>query len=111
MEDWTDGDWHNRQKVRQFYHDHYARVRAMVPKENLVEHTPKDGWGPICKLLGREIPKEPYPHENEGDITWRRHFVGNMIMFGIFWGRIIATGGAAYYAAKYLGILKNFNLE
>ena len=65
MEDWTDGDWHNREKVRQFYYDHYAAVREMVPKDRLIEHTPKDGWEPLCKFLGKPVPGVPYPHVNE----------------------------------------------
>ena len=24
----------------------------------------KEGWKPLCKFLGKEIPDKPFPHEN-----------------------------------------------
>lgn len=46
------------------YEKHNANVRATAPKERLVEWTPSDGWGPLCKALGVPVPSEPFPHAN-----------------------------------------------
>ena len=43
---------------------HNADVRATAPRDRLVEWTPGDGWGPLCKALGVPVPSEPFPHSN-----------------------------------------------
>ena len=47
------------------YEAHNAQVRARVPSSKLLEFNVKDGWGPLCKFLGKEIPSEPFPFVNE----------------------------------------------
>jgi len=49
------------------YERHNADVRANAPRDRLVEWTPKDGWGPLCKALGVAVPAEPFPHVNTTD--------------------------------------------
>jgi hypothetical protein len=49
------------------YERHNADVRATAPRDRLVEWTPKDGWGPLCKALGMAVPAEPFPHVNTTD--------------------------------------------
>lgn len=46
------------------YEAHNARVRRAVPPERLVEWTPSDGWGPLCRALGVPVPSEPFPRTN-----------------------------------------------
>jgi len=46
------------------YERNNARVRATVPASRLVEWTTKDGWGPLCAMLGVPVPAEPFPHAN-----------------------------------------------
>jgi len=42
-------------------------VRAIVPKDRLLIHNSKQGWGPICKFLElRRCPRTPYPRGNDG---------------------------------------------
>lgn len=64
---WTGGDIFNQVKLRQGFIDHYASIRAIVPKENLLEHEPLDGYEPLCRFLGKEIPamNTGYPKINE----------------------------------------------
>jgi hypothetical protein len=66
---WTGGDFENRDKLRQGFLDHYAHVRAVVPKENLLEFEYKDGWEPLCKFLGKDVPAGPYPRVNDAQAT------------------------------------------
>jgi hypothetical protein len=64
---WTKNDMYNRAALRQGFLDHYAHVRSVVPKENLLEFKPEEGWGPLCEFLGKEEPEEPFPHINDAD--------------------------------------------
>ena len=66
LHQWTGGDWRSRQKLREGFVKHYSHIREIVPKENLLEWEPKDGWGPLCKFLGKPIPQEPFPYANKG---------------------------------------------
>lgn len=40
-----------------------------MPKERLLVWHPRDGWDPLCKFLGKEVPAEPVPRVNDGDFT------------------------------------------
>ncbi|CAK8689030.1 unnamed protein product [Clavelina lepadiformis] len=37
-----------------------------APKDRLLVYNVKEGWGPLCKFLGKEIPNKEFPHENKG---------------------------------------------
>jgi Sulfotransferase domain len=58
---------HDREAAIAAYERHNADVRATAPRDRLVEWTPKDGWGPLCKALGVAVPAEPFPHVNTTD--------------------------------------------
>ena len=73
MDIWTGNDWQNKEKLRQAYIDHYTHVRAVVPKENLLEFKSQDGWEPLCAFLGKPVPEEPYPHINDGEWFVSQH--------------------------------------
>lgn len=53
-----------REPAIQAYERNNARVRQAIPAGRLVEWTTKDGWGPLCKMLGVPVPAEPFPHAN-----------------------------------------------
>lgn len=40
-------------------------VRATVPADRLLEWHPKDGWEPLCELVGADVPSEPMPNVND----------------------------------------------
>ena len=53
-------------KGKDFYHQHNQRIRDLVKKGNLLEYNAKEGWEPLCKFLGKEVPnKEGFPHVND----------------------------------------------
>jgi hypothetical protein len=64
---WTQNDRYNRAALRRGFLDHYNHVRSIVPKENLLEFRPQEGWEPLCAFLGKEVPDEPFPHINDSD--------------------------------------------
>lgn len=73
---WTDGKKNDRDKLRQTYRDHYKHVRQVVPKDKLLEYKPQQGWEPLCRFLGKPIPKEePYPYINQPDNIIKMHTV------------------------------------
>lgn len=68
------------------YEEHNARVRALVPKERLLEFHPRDGWGPLCGFLGKDVPEGEFPKFNETRV-WREIFRS-----GEVWGKVRQVG-------------------
>jgi hypothetical protein len=56
--------WLDESEAKRAYELHNARVRELVPKDQLVEWQPGDGWEPLCAALAVPIPDEPFPHVN-----------------------------------------------
>lgn len=50
---------------KKVYVDIHEEVRRIVPKDRLLEFRLTQGWEPLCKFLGKEIPKTTFPHLNE----------------------------------------------
>lgn len=53
------------------YRDHYAEIRATVPRERLLENRLGSGWEPRCKFLGKEVPHTLIPHVNDAAVLDR----------------------------------------
>ncbi|MGH7965729.1 MAG: sulfotransferase, partial [Candidatus Binatia bacterium] len=51
--------------ARAAYVRHYKQIRETVPAEQLLNFEHKDGWEPLCRFLGKEVPDVPYPHIND----------------------------------------------
>lgn len=47
------------------YMDAYDEVRRIVPPEKRLEFTFGQGWEPLCKFLGNDVPNKPFPHVND----------------------------------------------
>ena len=47
------------------YIDIYKEAREVIPKDRLLEFKLEQGWEPLCKFLGNEVPSTPFPHINE----------------------------------------------
>jgi hypothetical protein len=59
-----DPNWRDRDAAMAAYERHNAAVRAEVPADRLVEWQPGDGWEPLAKAIGVDVPDEPFPHTN-----------------------------------------------
>jgi hypothetical protein len=44
--------------------EHCAIVRGIARRGNLLERSPEDGWGPLCRFLEKPIPDHPFPRGN-----------------------------------------------
>ena len=83
---WTNGRPNDRQKLAQTFREHYSYVRAVVPKEKLLELEPGSGYEAICKFLDKPIPKnEIYPHINPPDNIIKGHT-------RLWWYTVAVTG-------------------
>jgi len=49
----------------EYYAYHNDHVRKVMPKERLLEFKAADGWEPLCKFLGKDVPQGKYPHRND----------------------------------------------
>ncbi|KAM3535673.1 hypothetical protein MY4038_001152 [Beauveria bassiana] len=54
-----------RKRLRDLHAAHYAKMRAIVPAENLLDFRLEQGWEPLCKFLDVPVPDAPFPHINE----------------------------------------------
>ncbi|KZO97741.1 hypothetical protein CALVIDRAFT_597227 [Calocera viscosa TUFC12733] len=57
------------------YGMHKARMKAIVPKEKLLVFNVKEGWEPLCTFLGADVPKIPFPRNNETKDMQKRFFI------------------------------------
>lgn len=80
---------------RTTYDQHIAWLKDVVPEHRLVFFNVKDGWEPLCKALGKEVPKDnAFPWINDGaaiDQTARYHIRRGLTR----WSAILAGIGVA----------------
>ena len=50
-----------RKNAKDVYRAHNEMVKKVVPKERLLLFKLEDGWEPLCRLLGKQIPDVPFP--------------------------------------------------
>lgn len=48
------------------FEEHCARVRRTVPADRLLVYRVQQGWEPLCRFLGVDVPDEPFPRVNVG---------------------------------------------
>jgi len=59
------GRFHDRAFAEKTFEEYNERVKREVPAEKLLVFDVKEGWGPLCKFLGVEVPNKPFPHVND----------------------------------------------
>ncbi|KPM42477.1 hypothetical protein AK830_g4050 [Neonectria ditissima] len=63
------------------YVRHNKFVRDTVPSEQLLDFKLSDGWEPLCRFLGKDVPDVPFPHVNDSvEYKARSKRLGNKIM-------------------------------
>ena len=63
----------DREHAISVYERHNEEVKRSVPEEKLLVYEVKEGWEPLCRFLGKEVPDEPFPRVND-----RVEFIGLM---------------------------------
>ena len=51
----------DKEKMPSVYTKHNARVKATIPRDDLLVYNVKQGWKPLCEFLGLEVPDVPFP--------------------------------------------------
>lgn len=80
---------------------HCDKVRALVPKGQLLEMEVSEGWEPLCRFLGVPVPDEPFPRANDA-VAADRYATGVILKsFGV-WSGILAVTGSLLYSGLWL---------
>ncbi len=88
------------QRGKQLYQDQTARVRHLMarkPEGQYLEFDVKQGWAPLCKFLGKEVPEgEGFPRVMERmefyDVSKNVRFYEIILMAGNV-AKMVAVGG------------------
>jgi hypothetical protein len=77
------------------YEKHIEYLKRVVPNDRLVFFSVQDGWEPLCKALGKDVPKDvPFPRINDGEAIDR--LAKRMVTKGLLrWLAICGMVGAA----------------
>jgi hypothetical protein len=51
--------------AKRWYERYNAEVQRVVPREKLLVMNVKEGWEPLCRFLGHEVPQRPVPRRND----------------------------------------------
>lgn len=63
-------DPRDRARSIEVFERHNLEVQQTVPADRLLVFRVQEGWEPLCKFLGRDVPAGvPFPHLNEGKET------------------------------------------
>jgi len=61
-----DGQVFDKAHCLRVFEQHHERVRRTVPAERLLVYRVQEGWEPLCRFLGVDVPDEPFPRVNVG---------------------------------------------
>lgn len=76
------GDF-SRENGKRMFEEWNASVIAKCPKDRLLVFDVKEGWGPLCKFLGKPVPDEPFPRVNDTSQMLKLYRIKNGIGYAI----------------------------
>lgn len=93
-------------KARMMYREHYELVRKITPKERLLEYRLGDGWEPLCRFLGKEVPDVEFPKVNDSENI--KELIGlmakksmkNVSLRVLKWATPVMVVGLGYWLSK-----------
>ena len=97
----------NATLMRRNYRLHNDYVARNAPKDRLLIFDISQGWEPLCKFLGKEMPTVAFPHENKNGAFHQEGFANKHPLYErmrhetIFTLSLIAAAG--FIAALYFG--------
>lgn len=85
---------HGTKKALEWYEEYVKEIQRIVPKERLLVMNVKEGWEPLCRFLGKEVPGWEFPKVNTTD-DWYKHVGawGQAVDQMVYW-RMVKTFGA-----------------
>ncbi|KAK2597807.1 hypothetical protein N8I77_012569 [Diaporthe amygdali] len=79
--------------TRVSYNRHIEWLKESVPADRLIFLEVKDGWEPLCKALGKDIPDMPFPRINDSEAIDK--FAAETVTKGLIrWSVLLAVVGA-----------------
>ena len=96
---WAELYWRPGQRpdLRATWERHHAWLESTVPPDRLFYFDVREGWGPLCKALGKEVPRDaggvelPFPRVNEGAAT--REYMAACVRRGlVVWAIVLGFG-------------------
>ncbi|KAF1994203.1 hypothetical protein P154DRAFT_527219 [Amniculicola lignicola CBS 123094] len=85
------------------YELHMEYLQRVVPKEKLVFFDVREGWGPLCKALGRPVPEGvPFPRINDAEAIERETkgmVVKGLVRWLVFF-TTVGVGGLSWFLLK-----------
>ena len=80
---------------------HVEYLKCVVPEDRLVFFDVKEGWEPLCKVLGKKVPGMEFPRINEGwaieELT-KRFVAQGLVRWGVAILTLAAGVGSVWYA-------------
>lgn len=87
------GTMGNKSDAIRRYEEHVNEVKALIPSQQLLVYSVDQGWDPLCRFLGREVPDRDFPFVNRRAQTQRQ--IGRFMR----WTALEVTlSGAAVFA-------------
>ncbi|KAF2086908.1 hypothetical protein K490DRAFT_57377 [Saccharata proteae CBS 121410] len=80
------------------YDRHMEYLERVVPRDKLHYYSVKDGWEPLCAILGLPVPDVPFPHENDAEMV-QKAFERNMKLAAVMWVGILGAVAVSVNAA------------
>ncbi|KAM0238983.1 hypothetical protein ACHAP5_008421 [Fusarium lateritium] len=91
-------DFSERAPARQTFNDHYELVKKTVPAERMLEFRVQEGWEPLCKFLGAEVPAEEFPRLDDS----KQFVLAHSLMWWVSFAKIV---GKASFLSAVTGVL------
>ncbi|KAJ9616455.1 hypothetical protein H2200_000173 [Cladophialophora chaetospira] len=92
--------------TRAMWGRHIEHLKKVVPKEKLFFYDVRDGWEPLCAILGVPVPKDvPFPKLNDAAVM--EGFMQKSARRGILaWaGILLSIAGVGYTVARYAKVV------
>lgn len=83
------------------YRNHIAYLKRVVPQDQLFFFDVKDGWEPLCKILGKEVPDISFPRVNDSKAT--EELAQKMVVKGLKCWTVIFTALAVGTVGVWYG--------
>jgi len=96
----------------QLSNSYECAVFQNAPKDKLLVYNVRDGWEPLCKFLGVDVPDVPFPHKNKGasiyDDLLKSHDILQrmkkeaLVTLSVL---VFAGAGATFVALKWFSVI------
>jgi hypothetical protein len=65
LEQTFEDDFEDRAHAIEVFNRHNEEVKAAFDDDRLLVFEASEGWEPLCKFLGKPLPKEDFPRVND----------------------------------------------